>query len=96
MVTPDGNAIFSTFLGSGKAADGAYGVAIDQNDDVYVTGSTQSSDFPLLNPLQATNAGGMSDVFLAKISHGLAPASALTRCMLFLILRPIASGVQAS
>jgi hypothetical protein len=32
-----------------------------------VTGLTSSTDLPIVNPLQATFAGGLSDVFVAKL-----------------------------
>ncbi len=43
--------VYSTYLGGG-ATDGAMGIGIDAAGNAYVVGSTQSSDFPLVNPLQ--------------------------------------------
>lgn len=60
--------VYSTFLGgSGEEDTGA--IALDSGRNVYVVGSTTSSDFPTKNPIQATNAGGW-DVFVAKINAG--------------------------
>lgn len=60
--------VYSTFLGgSGEEDTGA--IALDSGGNVYVVGSTTSSDFPTKNPVQATNAGGW-DVFVAKITAG--------------------------
>jgi hypothetical protein len=57
--------VYSTFLGgSGEEDTGA--IALDSGRNVYVVGSTTSSDFPTTNPIQATNGGGW-DVFVAKI-----------------------------
>ncbi len=56
--------VFSTFLG-GSGKDIAYGAATDPDGNVLVTGSTESSNFPTLNPIQLTNNGG-ADVFLVK------------------------------
>ena len=57
---------YSTYLG-GNAFDSAYGIAVDSSGNAYVTGSTQSPDFPILSPLQAAS-GGDSDVFLTKLN----------------------------
>ncbi len=57
---------FSTYLG-GSVNDVATKVALDSSGNVYVTGYTTSPDFPTVNPLQATNAGGQ-DGFISKIT----------------------------
>lgn len=60
--------VFSTYLG-GSGDDKAYGIAIDNAaSNVYVTGQTSSSNFPLLNPAQPA-PGGSFDAFIAKISN---------------------------
>ncbi len=56
--------IYSTYLG-GSSDDTAYGVASDGN--VYVTGMTQSSNFPTLNAAQPSYGGGISDAFVVKL-----------------------------
>lgn len=56
---------FSTYLG-GSSLDDAYAIATDGSGNVYVTGSTLSTDFPMENALQAT-PGGLLDVFTTKI-----------------------------
>jgi hypothetical protein len=44
-------------------------VATDAHDNIYVTGYTQSSDFPVKNAFRATPAGN-ADGFLMKLSPG--------------------------
>jgi YD repeat-containing protein len=63
----DGSTItYSTYLG-GTGDDGASGVAIDTAGFVYLAGSTGSTNFPVVNPLQPTNQG-QGDAFLAKLN----------------------------
>ncbi|MGD0921747.1 MAG: SBBP repeat-containing protein, partial [Terriglobia bacterium] len=62
-----GNAlVYSSYLG-GRAADQANAIAVDSSGNAYLTGATQSPDFPLVNALQPTNGGG-SDVFVTKVN----------------------------
>lgn len=57
--------IYSTYLG-GSGDDFAVGkLAVDSGGSAYVSGNTDSSDFPTSSPLQGSNAGG-EDMFLAK------------------------------
>jgi hypothetical protein len=67
-VNPTGSAlVYSTFLG-GSGNDQGSGIAVDSAGDAYVTGFTGSTNFPAVNPLQAANAGGTYDAFVAKIN----------------------------
>ncbi|HEX2897417.1 MAG TPA: SBBP repeat-containing protein [candidate division Zixibacteria bacterium] len=60
--------VYSTYLG-GNNSDYGYGVAIDDSGSVFVTGSTESTDFPTLNPFQDTHqTGGTYDAFVSKLS----------------------------
>jgi len=58
--------IFSSYLG-GSAADFGQGIAVDSAGNVYVTGSTESANFPTANPLYGTNSGN-GDVFITEIN----------------------------
>ncbi len=58
--------IYSSYLG-GTRADNARGIAVDAFGNVYINGFTLSTDFPVLNPIQANYAGNI-DGFVTKIS----------------------------
>jgi len=58
---------YSTYIG-GTGTDGAFGVAIDQYGNAYVTGFTSSANFPTKNPYQKANAGGI-DTFALKLNR---------------------------
>lgn len=59
---------FSTYLG-GIGADQVNGVAVNSDGDIYVTGTTYSSDFPVIshNAHQPV-IGGQADAFLFMLS----------------------------
>lgn len=61
-----GGLFYSTYLG-GSSTDGASSIAVDSFGRAYVTGSTFSTDFPVLNPIQAHLAGAQ-DAFVTKLS----------------------------
>jgi hypothetical protein len=64
---PAGDALlYSTYLG-GSSGDVGYGMAVDSSGNAYVTGHTDSTNFPTLNSFQAANAGE-SDAFVAKLN----------------------------
>jgi hypothetical protein len=66
-----GSALFySTYLGGpgggrGKTSS-AFGIAVDSAGDLYVTGNTNSPNFPTINPLQSAY-GGNGDAFVANM-----------------------------
>ncbi|MEN3040157.1 MAG: SBBP repeat-containing protein [Bacteroidia bacterium] len=62
-----GGLVYSTYLG-GTSADIGKDIAIDGNAQVYVVGSTESSDFDTTSGAFQTNIGGASDVFVAKLN----------------------------
>jgi hypothetical protein len=47
-------------------------MCFDRNGDWVITGTTNSTSFPLLNPLQSQFGGGYSDAFVAVLDKGLA------------------------
>ncbi len=67
-IDPSGSAIaYSTYFG-GSESDGGEAVAVDNTGRVYITGRTAYTDFPMVNPIQATHSGGYWDVFVTKIN----------------------------
>jgi hypothetical protein len=69
-LNPGGSALtFSTFLG-GSADDRAYGLALDslQTPNIYVTGSTSSTDFPTTSGAFQTKLNGVSNAFVSKLN----------------------------
>ena len=62
-----GNAfIYSTYLG-GSGGDIGYGIAVDSAGDAYITGYTDSKNFPLMNPLQPKKVA-FADVFVSEFN----------------------------
>lgn len=66
-LSPAGNSlVYSTTL-SGESDVEASGIALDANKAAYITGYTDSSDFPVKNALQKKYNGG-SDAFVTMIA----------------------------
>jgi hypothetical protein len=59
--------VYAGYLG-GTGDDEGNSIAVDSNDNAYVTGVTSSSDFPVSGGLSHTYGGGASDAFVAKVS----------------------------
>jgi hypothetical protein len=65
--------IYSTYLGgNGSEVYSLYGlggsIAVDSAGNAYVTGLTDSTDFPTMNPLQPTNRSYYGTAFVSKIN----------------------------
>jgi len=61
-----GRLVYSTYLG-GSNTDSAFSVAVDPFGHVYVTGPTNSVDFPTLGAFQPTYGGGLYDAFVTSL-----------------------------
>ena len=64
-----GTLAFTVYLG-GSNYDSGRGIALDPLGNIYVTGVTASSDFPVTNGAFLTHAPGTQDAFIAKFSPG--------------------------
>lgn len=58
--------VYSTYLG-GSDFDRGVGIAVDEAGGAYVTGLTESLNFPLVQPLQAKNRGN-NDFYVSKVA----------------------------
>ncbi|HWY58881.1 MAG TPA: SBBP repeat-containing protein [Terriglobales bacterium] len=59
--------IYSTYIG-GSGGDSAYGIALDTKGNVYLTGATNSSNFPVTPGVYQPICCGLNDVFVSKLS----------------------------
>ena len=67
-INPSGSSlVYSTYLG-GSLRDGSHGViVVDNSGNAYISGGTESNDFPTASALYESYAGGSSDAFITKI-----------------------------
>jgi hypothetical protein len=72
-----GNRLFSTFFG-GNSQDDAYGLATDNNANIYMSGLTGSTNFTTTPGAYQATLAGSADTYLAKFS----PAGVLGYCTL--------------
>ena len=67
-INPAGSALqYSTFLG-GTSSDFGNAIAVDASGDAYITGQTDSDDFPTANAFQPAYGGGQ-DAFIARLNR---------------------------
>jgi hypothetical protein len=70
-LNPEGSLVYSTYLG-GSGYDEGLGIAVDEDGNAYLTGRTQSTDFPVNNALQPELAGRHDfpndDLFVTKLN----------------------------
>jgi hypothetical protein len=75
--------VYSTYLGGNGTDGGSFtgdagtGVALDNSGNVYVSGYTNSSNFPTTQGAYQRMNGGGSDVFVAKFNPALSGAASL-------------------
>lgn len=59
--------VYSTYVG-GTNADAALGIAVDSLGDAFVTGDTNSTNFPTTPDALQTKNGGLEDAFVAELN----------------------------
>ncbi len=68
-LSPDGRtAFYSTYIGS-HGTDIANGIAVDSTGQAFITGSTDSDQFPVTDNAQQINRAGNSDVVLFELNQ---------------------------
>ena len=68
-IAAGGNALVYSTLFGGSCATNGIGVAVDANGNAWVTGSTESPDFPVTSDaLQPKFGGGLYDGYLARFN----------------------------
>src|SRR6185295_15591860 len=64
---PTGSALlYATYIG-GRGDDRVAGIAVDTSGQIYLTGSTASTNFPLVAAIRPT-LGGSRDAFAVKLN----------------------------
>jgi len=59
--------LYSTFIG-GNINDRGYGIIVDSEKNIYIIGTTLSSDFPTTSSGFDNSQGGYFDVFVLKLN----------------------------
>jgi Beta-propeller repeat len=72
--------VYSTYFGGSGEEAGPFGyivgrdpivaIAVTQSGEAFISGTTTSTDLPVLNAVQGTHAGGEYDGFVTKFSAG--------------------------
>ncbi|MGZ5442602.1 MAG: DUF7948 domain-containing protein [Thermoanaerobaculia bacterium] len=78
-INPQGTAVvWATYLGGTEGVEYSEGIAVDSSGNVYISGDTNSTDFPVTaGALQTTHGGNNRDSWVAKIN---AAGTALVYC----------------
>lgn len=69
-VKPSGIILGASTYWGGKSNDIVYGMCTDEQGYIYLTGSTASGNFPVLNAIQPVRGGGICDAFITKLKPG--------------------------
>ena len=62
-----GALVYATYLG-GSVGDNGFGIRLDASENIYITGRTNSINFPLRNPTQSEYGGSGGDAFVAMLN----------------------------
>lgn len=61
--------LFSTYLG-GSSQDQALAMIVDASGNIYLTGDTQSANFPVTTSAYQSSLAGTQNIFLTKVAPG--------------------------
>jgi hypothetical protein len=71
--------VYSTYLG-GSSYDYGFGIAVGSTGNAYVTGYTESTNFPAAPGAFRTTFGGVQDAFVSMFSLGIGPPTNKDQC----------------
>ena len=81
-VNPSGSALTMMAYLGGASSDQGSGIAVDPKGNIYVSGTTQSVDFPIVpsgsTPGKGVYGGGTSDAFAVLINGATFPVATVT------------------
>ena len=60
--------VYSTYLGGSADVDRGWAIALDDAGNACITGDTASTNFPVVNSIQAAFGGAPSDAFVTKLN----------------------------
>jgi hypothetical protein len=87
--------LFATYLGgSGNEQPAPAGMVFDATGNLYITGLTDSSDFPVTQSAFQSVLGGNTDAFILKMGAASAPAVALSPASLQYVIQAVGSSSQ--
>jgi hypothetical protein len=70
FVPAGNNLVYSSYFG-GSGSETIQSIALDSNENMYITGRTTSLDFPTFNPIQpALSSGSSVDAFVTRFAVG--------------------------
>jgi len=67
-LNPTDIALSKSLLIGGDGQDSVQGLFVDASSDIHIGGLTTSANLPVVMPLQASNGGGTSDIFVNVLS----------------------------
>jgi P pilus assembly chaperone PapD len=89
-----GSELFATYMG-GSTNEGSSAMVLDSSGDIYITGTTQSTDFPTTQGAFQSELTGTTNLFVAEIGPAVAPAVSLSPWALEYASTAIGSTSQA-
>jgi hypothetical protein len=85
--------LLATYVG-GSGDDSPAGLALDSNGNIYVAGSTNSTDLPTTSGAFQDTPGGNTDAFVFKIGPASAPSVALSPSSLQYSTQPVGASSE--